>query len=651
MNMEQPIRPYSRPEGSPLRSSSVIDETSGAHGCRSKAYGPPVRLIGGNEYNSSSSGSKSSSSTFCSQKISKTKNVNYKRQQEQYIISTRREEEKCSLPDIEPMTDVYRFARQNEWDQVAEQCRFYSDETRYVNPIDGTTALHLAIMSRTGYTLEDGYGVEPVIPTPAPLSVIEELLQIFPYAAMIPCLMNSYTPLAYACLVSGDECNLDDAAAMVRLLSYYAPDCVRMFTSGGLSALDVHIISYSHRQEDDKEETLLLSGRSSTVVLRTLLEAEPALALPRRHCDKIGGPIELLYRCNSAAFTEVLNEAEDICNANPDDENDKTVINAIGDWWVWKWTILILKYGTLRNKRAGAAFLAVQAATKMVGCPGVVLKLAMKAFTTQSRLPDVMHNFICNFPLHQVCTWPCEVESSIFSSSDSVIASRKSAAIGALLQEYPHASRIPNALHQTPLELAVSSGTMWDGGVRKLVKSNPMAVSYPSPTTGLYPFMTAAAVACVPAEIYQQRSPIETTKRGLVSKLKRLAKRELDTLRTVYGLLRSDPTVLINRFQNFEEEEEEEEEYEDEELYYSENVEQQYYEQVDELPAQFENKIQLCSHNDEEQQTEEHPQLDAKMTNLMALSRTKNLDTRTTGMRNLFAFTPPDQTEVLNKTA
>jgi len=232
-----------------------------------------------------------------------------------------------------------------------------------------------------------------------------------------------------------------------------------------------------------------------------------------------------------------------------------------------------------------------------------------------------------------------------------VIASRKSAAIGALLQEYPHASRIPNALHQTPLELAVSSGTMWDGGVRKLVKSNPMAVSYPSPTTGLYPFMTAAAVACVPAEIYQQRSPIETTKRGLVSKLKRLAKRELDTLRTVYGLLRSDPTVLINRFQNFEEEEEEEEEYEDEELYYSENVEQQYYEQVDELPAQFENKIQLCSHNDEEQQTEEHPQLDAKMTNLMALSRTKNLDTRTTGMRNLFAFTPPDQTEVLNKTA
>mmetsp|Transcript_24931 Transcript_24931/g.38426 ORF Transcript_24931/g.38426 Transcript_24931/m.38426 type:complete len:354 (-) Transcript_24931:105-1166(-) len=99
------------------------------------------------------------------------------------------------------------------------------------------------------------------------------------------------------------------------------------------------------------------------------------------------------------------------------------------------------------------------------------------------------------------------------------------------------------------------------------------------------------------------------------------------------------------------EEEEEEEEYEDEELYYSENVEQQYYEQVDELPAQFENKIQLCSHNNEEQQTEEHPQLDAKMTNLMALSRTKNLDTRTTGMRNLFAFTPPDQTEVLNKTA
>mmetsp|Transcript_5475 Transcript_5475/g.8034 ORF Transcript_5475/g.8034 Transcript_5475/m.8034 type:complete len:549 (-) Transcript_5475:78-1724(-) len=548
------------------------------------------------------------------------------------------------------MTDVYRFARQNEWDQVAEQCRFYSDETRYVNPIDGTTALHLAIMSRTGYTLEDGYGIEPVIPTPAPLSVIEELLQIFPYAAMIPCLMNSYTPLAYACLVSGDECNLDDAAAMVRLLSYYAPDCVRMFTSGGLSALDVHIISYSHRQEDDKEETLLLSGRSSTVVLRTLLEAEPTLALPRRHCDKIGGPIELLYRCNSVAFTKVLNETEDICNTNTEHElNDKTIINTIGDWWVWKWTILILKYGTLRNKRAGAAFLAVQAATKMVGCPGVVLKLAMKAFSKQSRVPDVMHNFICNFPLHQVCTWPCKVDCSMLSSSDSVIASRKSAAIGALLQEYPHASRIPNALHQTPLELAVSSGTMWDGGVRKLVKSNPMAVSYPSPMTGLYPFMTAAAVACVPAEVYQQRSPIETTKRGLVSKLKRLAKRELDTLRTVYGLLRSDPTVLINRFQEFEEEE-----YEDEELCYCENVEQKYDGEVEELAVEFDNKIQLrslASNNDENQQTEEQPHLDAKMDNLMALSRTKKLETRTTGMRNIFAFTPLDQTEVLNKTA
>jgi len=648
--MEQPIRSYSRPEGSPLQSSSVIDETSGVHGCRSKAHGPTVRLIGGNDLNSSSSCSKLSSTTVCSQKISQTKNINYKRQQEQYAISTRREEEKCSLPDIEPMTDVYRFARQNEWDQVAEQCRFYSDETRYVNPIDGTTALHLAIMSRTGYTLEDGYGIEPVIPTPAPLSVIEELLQIFPYAAMIPCLMNSYTPLAYACLVSGDECNLDDAAAMVRLLSYYAPDCVRMFTSGGLSALDVHIISYSHRQEDDKEETLLLSGRSSTVVLRTLLEAEPTLALPRRHCDKIGGPIELLYRCNSVAFTKVLNETEDICNTNTEHElNDKTIINTIGDWWVWKWTILILKYGTLRNKRAGAAFLAVQAATKMVGCPGVVLKLAMKAFSKQSRVPDVMHNFICNFPLHQVCTWPCKVDCSMLSSSDSVIASRKSAAIGALLQEYPHASRIPNALHQTPLELAVSSGTMWDGGVRKLVKSNPMAVSYPSPMTGLYPFMTAAAVACVPAEVYQQRSPIETTKRGLVSKLKRLAKRELDTLRTVYGLLRSDPTVLINRFQEFEEEE-----YEDEELCYCENVEQKYDGEVEELAVEFDNKIQLrslASNNDENQQTEEQPHLDAKMDNLMALSRTKKLETRTTGMRNIFAFTPLDQTEVLNKTA
>mmetsp|Transcript_19816 Transcript_19816/g.28047 ORF Transcript_19816/g.28047 Transcript_19816/m.28047 type:complete len:226 (-) Transcript_19816:201-878(-) len=215
MNTEQPIRPYSRPEGSPLQPSAGIDDSSKStrtHGCGSKSRVPTVRGVGGNERNSSPSlsCSKSSSITVCPQKHIRTKMSNHQTYQERRIIlANTNEEEKCSLNSIEPMTDVYRFARQNEWDKVSEQCHYYSDEVRYVNPIDGTTALHLAIMSRTGYTLE---GMELVVPTPAPHYVIEELLQIYPYAAMITCLMNSYTPLAYACLVSGDECHLDDAA-------------------------------------------------------------------------------------------------------------------------------------------------------------------------------------------------------------------------------------------------------------------------------------------------------------------------------------------------------------------------------------------------------------------------------------------------------
>jgi hypothetical protein len=185
------------------------------------------------------------------------------------------------------------------------------------------------------------------------------------------------------------------------------------------------------------------------------------------------------------------------------------------------------------------AFSTRQAASGLVGCPLPILTLAMAAFPNQIKEKDEMHGSDGNLPLHEVCSWHCEQDTD---SLDPVISSRKGMAIAALLQRYPNAAFACNNNDETPLDLAIATGTTWDGGVRKLVRAYPASASIKSSTTGLFPFMTAATVA---RSTVNSTLPLPSSKRSLMTHLKNMAKRDLQTVRTIYGLLRADPDVLI----------------------------------------------------------------------------------------------------------
>ena len=181
----------------------------------------------------------------------------------------------------------------------------------------------------------------------------------------------------------------------------------------------------------------------------------------------------------------------------------------------------------------------LKAACGLAGCPLPILTLAMTAFPNQIKEKDEMHGNVGNFPLHEVCSWPCEQDSA---STDPVISSRKGMAISALRQRYPNAAFVSNNNGKTPLDLALATGTTWDGGVRKLVRAYPASVSIQNSTTGLFPFMTAAAVS---HSLDNSNVPLPSTKRSLMTHLKNMAKKDLQRVRTIYGLLRTDPDVII----------------------------------------------------------------------------------------------------------
>jgi len=408
------------------------------------------------------------------------------------------------------------------------------------------TALHLAVISRTNYVFNDDATTEQQQQrnNRAPLNLIEKLVIAYPNAATTLCRVNTYSPLAYVCLIVENNCDLADLDAMTRILLKHSPECSKVTTSDGLTALDIHIVSYSRRFYDLEPENAP-SGRTNTLLLRTLLEHDPFLAKVRISKDKVSGAVELLYRSNTNAFFKVLT-LDDIKMKNRrlsiDLKQQKAVVREVTKWWVWKWLILLLKYGTLPHKKRGAQFYALQAAAGHVGCPPSILTIAMKAFPYQLKEIDRMYGDDANLPLHEVCAWPCKCDST---STDPVISSRKGVAIAMLLQEYPEAAKISNRHQQTPLELAVSTGTTWDIGVRKLCRFNPEAVCIPSQKTGLYPFMTAAVAA---GEKMRRQQPISSSKRLLMTYYKNLAKQDLQFVRTIYGILRTNPSVLINCF-------------------------------------------------------------------------------------------------------
>ena len=453
-----------------------------------------------------------------------------------------------SLLSDEAVPALYRHAQEHAWQKVADNISCHPENAVYSHPRDGTTVLHLAVMSRTGFSVEETINKSSTTPDDVaerlqkcPLELLEQILSAYPAAACRVCHMNTYTPLHYACLVVDDRYDLDDAEALVRVLLAKAPTSSRVATAGGLSALDVHIVSFSQNLPAKEDP---FSGRTNTVVLRCLLEHDPSLAQVRVSRDKVSGPIELLYRCNSSAFLEYVS-ADDIKKSKKplssrSHEQSKELVRRMTDWWVWRWTILLLKYGTLRHKKKGTRFCVLQAAAGLVGCPLPILTLAMHAFPVQIRQIDEMHGDDGNLPLHEVCSWPCEED---VASTDPVIPSRKSMAIASLLAEYPEAAKTPNRFLQVPLELAVASGTTWDSGVRKLVRAYPEAVSLASSRSRLYPFMIAAVAA---GESARRQGPLPASKRSLTTHVKNVLKQDLQYMRTIYGILRSNPKVLIN---------------------------------------------------------------------------------------------------------
>lgn len=230
----------------------------------------------------------------------------------------------------------------------------------------------------------------------------------------------------------GEDCFLEESNAMVRLFLKYCPECTSVLTAGGLSAVDVHIVRKSQAMSGCEEEGTHLSGRTSTVVLRTLLENNPGLAKVRISHDKVGGPIKILYRCNSQVFFKLVAIYENKKEGSPErprakstdtDYKSKSVITQISQWWVWRWIVIILKYGTPPRKKKGACFLALQAAAGLVGCPLPILVLALCAFPDHIKAKDEMHGDDGNLPVHSICLWPCEQEDSV--STDPVISSRK----------------------------------------------------------------------------------------------------------------------------------------------------------------------------------------------------------------------------------
>lgn len=69
-----------------------------------------------------------------------------------------------------------------EWHLASQLCTSRPRDAKYVGAADGTTALHVAVMSCTNPLIRDGELGDYV---PTPLSVIEDLLVAYPEAASI----------------------------------------------------------------------------------------------------------------------------------------------------------------------------------------------------------------------------------------------------------------------------------------------------------------------------------------------------------------------------------------------------------------------------------------------------------------------------------
>jgi hypothetical protein len=300
------------------------------------------------------------------------------------------------------------------------------------------------------------------------------------------------------------------------------------------------------------------------------LEEKPVLADARTYRNKIRGPLELLYRCNMEEFKEAVSGGSP--RSKP--KHLTSVVSTLDDWWAWKWAQLLMKYASLSNEevKCGGPFCAVQAASRIVGCPGEILSLAIAMFPHQVESRDPRKE-LYNLPLHEVASWRCDAE---MICGDPFLIRRKARAIQLLLDEYPTAARTTNNMGETPLQLAIEAVTPWHGGLEVLVLACPKALKFPRKLRartdenktlisvslhsdiesvdstdedperaleGMYPFMTAAVLARVPHNL--QRDPSFLFEgQSAKEHEQNLAKKDLESVRSIFGLLRARPDAL-----------------------------------------------------------------------------------------------------------
>ncbi|GAX18430.1 hypothetical protein FisN_2Lh046 [Fistulifera solaris] len=488
--------------------------------------------------------SKSLTATFPDQ-ISRSKDV----QQQLFILTSsshsnrsRKTTSQLKVKNLEEIaqdpswTPLYLYARQANWRAVRRQCKKQPRDAKCVDPTDGTTALHLAVISRTNPTFRNLYEEDT---PPAPLELIEELAAACPEAGIIRCHLKSYTPLCYACSIYEREYNMQNAKIIARILLEHAPHSAYVFTDDGLSALDVHILTCSRLFKKEPKT-------DSTIVLKTLLDVHPRLANTRCYNDKVRGPIEMLYRSNREKFKKISSKKE-----SPD------------SWWAWTWVNNLLRScsGTSRTN-------VLHSVSGLNGCPVAILKIAAQNY------PDHLSQAVDdsgNTPLHEVCMWIGEQNEEEMTE---FINQRKQEAIQCLLRLNPKVSRMKNIYGETPLQLAIESQTPYQRGIHALVRSYPGALSVPRSlrfvkdenakllsvdlyndnesvdsewvnpvlaVEGMFPFMVAAVVALEPAslrcrEIHLQNDNVTYTEKRI--------RKNLASLDTIYGLLRAKPRML-----------------------------------------------------------------------------------------------------------
>jgi ankyrin repeat protein len=434
-------------------------------------------------------------------------------------------------------TPLYLYARQANWKAVSRQCRKLPRDAKCVDPTDGTTALHLAVISRTNPTFRNLYEKDT---PPAPLELIEELAAACPEAGIIRCHLKSYTPLCYACSVYEREYNLQNAKLIARILLEHAPHSAYVFTDDGLSALDVHILKCSRLFKKEPKT-------DSTIVLKALLDAHPRLAKTRCYNDKVRGPIEMLYRSNREKFKKIASKKE-----SPD------------SWWAWTWVNSLL-----RSCSGPSRTNALHSASGVNGCPVAILKIAAQNYPQYLSQPVDESG---NTPLHEVCMW---IDEQNEEEMTEFINQRKREAIQCLLRLNSKVCRMKNIYGETPLQLAIESQTPYQRGIQALVRSYPGALSVPRSlrsvedenakllsvdlyndnesvdsewenpvlaVEGMFPFMVAAVVAVEPASWGSREIHLHGS--SSVKNAEQMKKKTLASLDTIYGLLRAKPSML-----------------------------------------------------------------------------------------------------------